>query len=96
MPSRLETTTPQRAAHLRRQGKAIATARHAAGLSQPAAAILLDVSLSTFRSWEHGIRMSPAEARRRMVEEWGGDPKRLGPEADACRCCGQKMVANFD
>jgi DNA-binding transcriptional regulator YiaG len=90
MPSRLETTTPQRAAHLAKQGKAIAAARHAAGLSQPAAAILLDVSLSTFRSWEHGIRMAPAEVRRRIVEEWGGDEKILGPGADACKCCGRK------
>lgn len=90
MPSRLETTTPQRAAHLAKQGKAIAAARHAAGLSQPAAALLFDVSLSTFRSWEYGIRMAPAEARYRMVEEWGGDPKRLGPESDNCHCCGRK------
>jgi DNA-binding transcriptional regulator YiaG len=88
MPSPLNTTE-QRAAHLASQGAAIRQARHRAGLSQPAAAAQLGVSVWTLRSWEHGLRACPPEARRRIVAEWGGDAGLLGPGADACACCGR-------
>lgn len=89
MPSKLDTTTKQRAAHLRAQGEAIAAARARSGLSQPAAALVLGVSKWTLRSWEQGVRLCPTEVRRRIVKEWKGDRKVLGPDGDRCACCGR-------
>jgi DNA-binding transcriptional regulator YiaG len=84
------TDSPERAAHLREQGAAIAYARHRKRLSQRQAAALFGVALNTVSKWETGIRACPPWVRHRIVKEWNGDPELLGPEADMCPHCKRK------
>jgi DNA-binding transcriptional regulator YiaG len=81
--------TPERVAHLRQQGAAIAWARHQVGLTQREAAAMFGVARNTVAKWETGLRVCPVQVRRRIVEEWGGDVELLGPGADKCSCCGR-------
>jgi transcriptional regulator with XRE-family HTH domain len=76
---------------LARQAKAMAAAREAKGLSQPAAAAALGVLVDTYRSWEYGKRQPPVETRRRLVAEWGVPARALAlGEGDVCPHCGRK------
>ena len=85
----IQTTTPRRAAVLRAMGDAIREARRKAGLTRRQAGEALGVDHRTVQSWELGRRGCLPELRRRIVAEWGGDPKILGPGADNCPCCGR-------
>jgi DNA-binding transcriptional regulator YiaG len=82
--------TPERVAHLRQQGAAVAWARQRAGFTQRQAAERFGTSENTVAKWETGLRSCPAKVRRRIVEEWGGDAELLGPGADKCSCCGRR------
>jgi DNA-binding transcriptional regulator YiaG len=82
--------TPERLAHLKDQGAAIAWARHQNGLTQREAAEMFGTSENTVAKWETGLRSCPPEVRRRIVAEWGGDAELLGPGADVCPHCGRQ------
>jgi DNA-binding transcriptional regulator YiaG len=79
--------TPERLAHLKDQGAAIARARREHGFTQKQAADLFGASVNTVAKWEIGLRACPPEVRRRIVKEWGGDVELLGPGADVCPHC---------
>lgn len=79
--------TPERLAHLRMQGAAIARARRRNGLTQQQTADLFGASVNTVAKWEIGLRACPPEVCRKIVAEWGGDEELLGPGADVCPHC---------
>jgi DNA-binding transcriptional regulator YiaG len=81
--------TPERLAHLRQQGAAIAWARHQVGLTQRQAAERFGTTPNVVAKWETGLRVCPVQVRRRIVAEWGGDAELLGPGADRCPHCGR-------
>lgn len=89
MPSLPPNTSARRAMIFRRVGRAIAGARKAHGLSQPAAAEALGVSVDAVRSWEGGRRLPALAVRKRIVESWGVSPKALMADRDECPHCGR-------
>jgi transcriptional regulator with XRE-family HTH domain len=78
---------PVRRAALATLGAALRDDRARAGLSQPRAAELLGVPVWTYRSWEQGRRLAPADVLRAIAARWQVPADVLGLAEDTCPCC---------
>lgn len=81
----------RRPAALVAQGRAVAAARKARGLTQAGLAEWFGVSLGAVKRWEDGSRGSPATARATLAS-WTDDPEvkaALAVDTGRCPCCGR-------
>jgi DNA-binding XRE family transcriptional regulator len=89
VPSKL-TGPKSRLKMLARQGAALAEGRARLGLTQDQAAKQWAVPLTTYRSWEHGLRRPDDTTLSEIAEAWSIDPAKLG--IGRCPTCGHAII----
>lgn len=88
MPSK-PTGLKSRLKMLARQGAALTEARARLGLTQEQAAKQWECPITTYRSWEHGLRRPNEVLLATIAEAWSIAPEFLG--IGRCASCGHRL-----